>query len=259
MIKPSQIIVEAINRYTPKRFSVPAGQPSQNDTHCAACGVGITKNSPMVWFTPSSSFTDWQYLNHEVTHNGSLPVCPHCSVFFSGEFLKFQAKVSNVVYSADGAWSIGKDSERLWFLTNPPEPPFVSYIQEMMGQHIAWRAGITLDKDLIKVAIGRRVLTIDRPYLLNVSSFCRSLATRLSEEKVINTNPEHPFIRLDRKLYGSGHGVLRNGVADWMISHGMSDELYELESLPEGILWGLSTLNKLKQEVATCTPISSKF
>lgn len=259
MINPSRIIIESINRHTPKRFDPPSGQAAMADTHCAACATGISKGEPMVWFVPPSSFTDWQYLTHQTTQNGAMPVCPYCSVFFTGEFLKYQAKASNVVYSADGAWSIGKDGERLWFLTNPPEPPFVSYVQQMMGQHVAWRAGVTLDKNLIKVAIGRSVITIDRPYLFKVSGFCKSLSARLLQEKVISSDPGHPFARLDRKLEANGHGVLRTGVANWMRVNGMADELDELESLPDGILWGLSVLNKHKTEVEACAPIYTKF
>jgi CRISPR type IV-associated protein Csf1 len=127
-----------------------------------------------------------------------------------------------------------------------------------MGQHVAWRAPVSMDKNLFRIAIGRDILSINRPRLLRAIEICSSVMPKIAAhqesndaaktKKRKNSNVrKHPFILLSRDTEERGHGVLRQDYREIMMSLGMRDEIEFLEDLDEGILWGLASFLKEKE------------
>lgn len=265
-ISSSKLVIEALSRHAGIEFPAADGIPSPEDTHCGACGVAIPQGERLVRIMPNSTtFTDWQYLAHPTLIEGRVPVCQHCAPLFTGTFLSHQARASAAVYSADGAWMLTLDAERMALLLDPPEPPFVAYVATTMGQHVAWRAPVTLDKNLIRIGVGRDSITINRPLLLEASTICRELADSVREQmknkdgKPYVLKQNHPFISLDRKMESPTHGVIQPPILGWMLERGMQDKIDFLGRLGEGELWGLSVLNKSRQEDPIVTSIKDKL
>lgn len=256
MISPSRIVVEAIQRDIPDLLplQISAGVPAEEDTFCALSGEPIAKGDPVIWMRPSDSFTDWQYLTHKTTqHGGMVPVSQSSAALFNGAFLKYQAKINAAVYSSEGSFMLGTDAQRLGFLLNPPEPPFVAYIATTMGQHGAWRAPVTLDRNLIRIGLARTHLTLRMPVVHEAVLRGRSLIEAFNADlpkarKAELVKAAHPYLVLDRKLEKSGHGMLRPAVRQWASLQGRSDDIVFFDSLTEGELWALSVMSKVKQE-----------
>lgn len=263
-LSPSKIIVESLRDHADMDISVPVAGTAEHDTHCAACGVDLPAGSPTAWLRFGDSFTDWQYLANE-TMRGEVQVCQHCAALFGSSFLKnVQATASAAIYSPEGAWVMNKDSDRVKFLKDPPNAPFVAYIATTMGQHVAWRAPITLDRDLIRIAVARDVITINRPLLLEAVKVCKRVMSAIAEDVKDEKEaaqagkrrgrpraveiPKHPFYFLDRTMEDHRHGQISNFYRERMLKLGMEAEIKFLEGLGEGELWGLSVFVKKKEE-----------
>jgi CRISPR type IV-associated protein Csf1 len=267
IFSPSKLIVDSLRNHVGIDLPPGTGNQAETPTHCSACGVHIAAGDDMAWLRPNQkSFTDWQYLTHESFDDGAVPVCPHCAALFGQAFVQqIQSRAAAAVYSNEGAWMLTRDSERKWFLLTPPNPPYVAMIATTMGQHVAWRAPLTLDNNLIRIAVGRRVITINRPRLMEASSLCFGIADRVRAEmkkpdgKPVTLVPNHPFVALDRKMEVSAHGVIRPSIRKWMSSNEMDAEIAMLESLGDGELWGLSVLNKAKIEDPIEVSVMSKL
>jgi CRISPR type IV-associated protein Csf1 len=253
------MVLESLQQHAPHvPLSPPQGIPVTEPTCCAACGCDLLVGDHMVWSRPGKGFTDWQYLTHPTLRDGQFPLCTSCAVFFTSDYLRFQAAIPAAVYGPAGAWSLTGDAERRWFLLTPPEPPFVAYIATTMGQHVVWRSPITMDAELLRIGIARTVLTIHRHKLLVASDLCHDLAGRMREDGLKVTG-NHPFTALDRKMEAGGHGQIRPDFLMWMQNHGLTDEINLLESLGEGEIWGLAILNKSKPDIPAVTTIADKL
>lgn len=263
-LSPSKIIIESLRDHADMDISLPVAGKAEHDTHCAACGVDLPAGSPTAWLKFGGSFTDWQYLANQ-TVRGEAQVCPHCAALFGSNFLqKVQATASAAIYSSEGTWVMNKDSDRVKLLKDPPKTPFVAYIATTMGQHVAWRAPVTLDRDLIRIAVAREVITINRPLLLRAIDVCKRVMDAIGqdmqdEEEAAQAGkrrgrpkaveiPKHPFHSLDRTMEKPRHGQIKDFYRERMLKLGMTAEIEFLESLGEGELWGLSVFVKKKEE-----------
>lgn len=258
-LSASRMVLQSLQQHAPDvALTAPQGIPVTEATCCAACGADLQPGDRMVWSKPGKGFTDWQYLTHPTLRDGQFPLCTACAVFFTSDYLRFQAAIPAAACGPSGAWALTSDAERRWFLLTPPEPPFVAYVATTMGQHVVWRAPITMDANLLRIGVARSVLNIRRPLLLAASELCHSLAAGLREDGFKVTG-NHPFAALDRKMESAGHGQIRGDCRAWMQDHGLSDEIELLESLSEGELWGLAVLNKSKPDTPVATTIADKL
>lgn len=263
-LSPSKIVVESLRDHAGIDLSIPVASKAESDTHCAACGVDLPAGSTTAWMKFGRGFTDWQYLANQTVH-GEAQVCPHCASLFSSTFLqKVQATASAAVYSPEGAWVMTKDSERVKFLSDPPKAPFVAYIATTMGQHVAWRAPVTMDRDLIRIAIARDVIAINRPLLLRAIEVCKRVMEAIGQDVQAEDAdatagkrrgrpkaaemPKHPFEFLDRSMEDPRHGRIKDYYRERMQKLGMKAEIEFLDGLGEGELWGLSVFVKKKVE-----------
>jgi CRISPR type IV-associated protein Csf1 len=273
MYSAPEIITNAMRLHLPSVLSPAEGaiKHAEHDMVCALSGKVIKKGDPFVQVKPGKSFTDWQYLSGEA-NNGVLTVTPESAALFTGEFLKYQAVASAAVYSADEALLITTDAQRMDFLMNPPNPPFVAYIATTMGQHAAWRAPVTLDKNLIRIGFARRHLTIRMPVFeqalllsgqvidaYNKPILAHNETVKAKKDKKKPLDLRSPFQFLDRAIEDSSHGLIRSDIKKFMIENGMTKELAFFESLSEGELWALSIFVKKKQETPTRLPIAQKL
>lgn len=137
------------------------------------------------------------------------------------------------VFGAFGALGLGKDVERAWLLLTPPKPPFVAVVADATLQHLVWKTPVTRSSDLLIIRLGHRILTINRPLLLDL----RSVLTAIRREHDIA-----PFLRLDREVKDLSHGALNPLLAE-VVSHETRQQLY---AAGPGELWALATLVKKK-------------
>lgn len=242
-LSSSRMILNALARYVP--ISVFEGIPSDRDTRCTACGVDIHAGDPVVELSPGKGFTDWQYLIAEGSH-----LCPHCATCFGGTFFSDVQSplIPAAVFNEDDVWVMLTDAQRHAFLLDPPKPPFVAYVTyPNNNQHIAWRAPVTLDTRVIKLAFGRDLWVIYRDRLMRASERCFELAEHIRANG-IKLVPNHPFISLSRELGNDGYGRIRPDIRKWMEAQGLNKDIVFLESLTEGELWGLGVMNKEKPD-----------
>lgn len=218
-------------------------------TRCMACGISIEDGAPrLAWKPNQGSFTDWQYLDN---HSGVC--CPHCIPFLENKLL---TATQRCVIGIDGAWSLSKDAHRAWFLRTPPEPPFVAVISDSMKQHLLWRAAVTVDRDLLRIQIGRSGLMIDRPLLFDAVHWAGE-AAEIARAGGLRVNTRHPFAALDRERSSPAHAVLRGDIVRLATDTPRLRTLLDhLLTLGEGELWGLSILAKQKEETPLQEPLS---
>lgn len=166
--------------------------------------------------------------------------------------MQAQACVAN----REGIWSLKKDAHRMWLLTDPPQPPFVAAIADSQKQHVVWRAAVTLDRDLIRLQLGRAALSIERPLALEAAAWARELADA-ARAAGIKLTAHRPFAALDRERTGLRHAVPRSDIAALARADPRSGALLaRLLCLGEGELWALSVLSKAKAETPLKEPLS---
>lgn len=210
---------------------------------CMACGSTIAPGEAALRWAPSpSTFTDWQYLARDGENAPSGVVCGDCAPLLGNDGMTPTQHC--VISREDGAWSLSKDVNIMWFLRTPPKPPFVAVIADSMKQHLLWRAAVTTDTDLLYVQIGRSSLAIDRPLLFQGEAWCIR-AAELARELGIRVTPRHPFRTLDRKRAGPEHAILNPRIIEASRDNReLADLLDALVQLGEGELWALSVLAK---------------
>lgn len=224
-----------------------SGPKAEKPFTCMTCGRTVPEGGTRVRWKPGASFTDWQYLASD-----SNAVCGDCSAFLGAVTLR---NCAYMVANRRGAWKLTRDEHLVWLLTDPPAPPFVTVFAESQQQHLVWRAAPTLDANLMHIQYGRRSLRIDRPALFDASEKARR-AAEIARENGCRVTPRHPFTRLDRKLTDLSHGVIRGDILGLAEENGeLSALLDELMQLDEGVLWGLSILNKSKIENPLAEPL----
>lgn len=210
---------------------------------CMACGSTIAVGEAALRWAPSpSTFTDWQYLARPGENAASGVVCADCAPLLGNDGMT--PTQACVISRDDGAWSLSKDVNIMWFLRTPPKPPFVAVISDSMKQHLLWRAAVTTDTDLVFVQLGRSSLAIDRPLLAEAEGWCIRSA-ELARELGLAVTPRHPFRALDRKRGRPEHGILSPRIVEASRRSGeLADLLHALLQLGEGELWALSILAK---------------
>lgn len=228
------------------------GRAADAPLTCMACGQTIAPGQVAITWSPSTgTFTDWPYL---VAPGGTVSrrVCASCAPFLENALLTGTQKC---VVSLSGAWSLSKDSHRVWFLRTPPAQPFVAVVSDSMKQHLLWRAAVTTDINLLRVQLGRRGLRIDRPLLLQAVQWC-ARAANLAREAGLRVAPDHPFRFLDRDCADPEHGMLRADIVRLAArTPELAEILEQLAQLGEGELWALSSLAKAKKEEPLAEPL----
>jgi len=231
---------------------------------CVTCGVDLM-GRPAFPVQFGKSFSDWQYL---IKSSAPAHQCADCNFLMSGAYLsQVQSRIPGMLVSQAGVFRFTTDADRAALFLNPPEPPFAVAIATTMGQHVWFRTPITLDRDLIQIAMGRDMLLIHRPLALDYSN----RLMRWSEQyHAVPTEPEllleetsrrkrplqsarrpakqgpvvyHPFHLLDRSLKDPMHGIIHPRYRLWFEQND-PDFLIELENLDAGTLFVLATLNK---------------
>lgn len=271
MMNGSSIIVNSISKNTCFSFPKIETLKAQEELVCALSGAIIRTGEAFTKVKPNAgSFTDWQYLSSD-PESGYLTVSEDAAKLFTGEFLKYQASISGACYSQDEAIMLTTDAARMDFLMNPPKPPFVAYIATTLGQHVAWKAPVTLDQDLIRIGYAKMTLTIRRPVFLEALQLCQDIVQSFndySKELLINAPKSEqkkrkdivsPFVVLLRDMDTDNHAMLRSDVVDYLNSINEQRSIAFLESLTEGEYWALSVFLKVKKEVPQRVSIKEKL
>lgn len=247
MIYPSDIAIEGA-RLQPD--GVPWTGPA---TKCACCGKPVLPGDIAVRDKDrfGQSFMDGPSL----AAKGSGAVCGACSAIMNAKPL---IKLQSVVVCKDGAYSIGKDVNRAWFLLTPPEPPWVAVVSDTTQAHLIWRTPVTVDNELMIVRLGARLLRIRRQRLWQAIEDCQVAANALIVQREASGKRSasdavgdlrHPFVALGREFDRPGQGILRpDFVKAASCSEDLAAVMRRLNDLSPGELWALATLVKRKVE-----------
>lgn len=231
-------------------------------THCACCARPVLPGDIAVRDKDRfrQSFTDGPSL----ADRGSGAVCGACSaVMNAGPMSKLQCHV----ITRNGAFPIGKDVNRAWFLMTPPEPPWVAVISQTTLSHLIWRTPVTIDNNLMIVRLGPRLLRIRRNLLLQGIADCQVVAEALSAAAVVQDGTKqrraadsygplrHPFASLNRDVDDPDFGRIRADAYALLVDPhsptGLKQSIERLHQLGMGELWALATLVKRRVEVPT--------
>ncbi len=227
----------------PKRFT---------PTWCMTCGRPLETPEQSVAWNPSSSFTDWQYLQP----GPCRAVCTYCAALMTKSRLTNLSK--SVVSASDGAFALVKDAHLAWFFQEPPEPPFVAMFAPQSQKrpiHMFWRATPTLHRNLIHVQFSGTSLTIRRP-VLEKAVVQAEKAAFLARDNGIRLTAHHPFESLTRKLNAINHGTIRANIELLACkNHELQEILTFLKTLTTGELWAMSVLCKANPEAPLREPV----
>lgn len=231
MCRPTQIVREGLG------FSAAKGPSVKEDMLCMTCGRTIHAGETAIKWSPmKGTFTDWQYLASNSRH-----VCEDCAVLRDNQALKY---LQTSVVSREGVWNLGKDTNRMWFVQSPPEPPFVAVVGTAKKQHLAWKASATLDRDLLLVQLGNTLIDIDRPLVLDAVQWIKR-ARELGEENKHKIGTFYPYVFLCRKCASTTHGTINNKFRQLARENEEAKELLDkFLCLGEGELWALSFMAK---------------
>ncbi|RMH36419.1 MAG: hypothetical protein D6694_13925 [Gammaproteobacteria bacterium] len=240
---PSRLVVEAF-----PRLKIELKMMADEAGVCACCGRDVDEGEPVQFTRFSAKFTDFNRL----AAPESDYICAHCAALMKAEPMRL---FKQCVICANGkAYSLTKDTHRQWFLTSPPEPPFVAIMAEKLTAiaHLIWHAPVTLDKNMLFVQRGHTTLIIDRPYLMELVDMCAE-AAQIAREAGIKVTPPHPFVSLDRNLESLQHGVIRQDIAAVLETTERGRFLLaEIMNASEGELWALATLAKTNSAEPEC-------
>lgn len=216
----------------------PIGRPAESPLVCCATGQAIAVGESYVPASFGAGFTDGRAL---MRHPGIPPVLSgHLAPFFSKAVMD---KCQRVIFTDEGAYPIGKGENRVWFMLNPPTPPFVVIFATSKTQHMVWRAAVTLDADLWHVQHGRRSLTVHLPTVHTAVKLARELCEAAAKRGQKKKPPRSPFNSLDPDMSDRETGVIRPDM--WRLAE--EDPTYRphvaaLEQLGPGELWAIGTL-----------------
>lgn len=219
----------------------PDGIPAERDGHCAFCGHEIKKGDPYVPFAVGGAFMD----DLTLANRGSDMTCGYCPHVLSAEGLR---TTGYGVFSASGARPFRKWGDIAESLKNPPEPPFVMVYATANNQHMAWRAPVSLSRELFYVRVGLRDLKIRRQKMLDAVAACERVGLKMGykpdpkRKTLVN-----PFRTLSSDLKDPNHADLsvainqpnRPEFAHLKDDHEYQDDLKFLMGLTLGETWGL--------------------
>lgn len=185
---------------------------------CSHCGARIAAGDP---YAPADDLGEFFSDTRDLVAMSRV-VCGTCDVLRTKPVMH---KMMSVVVTQRGIYSIRKKETRAWLLLDPPKPPFVAMIGTTTLQHLAWRAPMTVSRDLLLIRVGSDVFRIRRPILEQLVAL--DARVRQAEPKI------HNLLFLDFALIRADHGVI-HPKADPLLS---PEERQFLRALTPGELW----------------------
>lgn len=240
MISSSEIVARAMGLD-------PIGSPAKEFARCAYCGAEIKKGDLCNPFAAGVAFMD----DLSLACRGSRWACGYCAPLLGAEGLRYSG--AGVFSLDDGLIPFRKFAEIAKALEFPPEPPFVAVYATANNQHMAWRAPISMSKEVFYIRVGLRDLRFRRSFALRA----RDAAEKIAEFMGIPPTKKslaHPFAVLSRDLKtkdnGIAHGTLRFSATSKTKGRvtleearaALPEEFVYLDNLTLGESWGFRFL-----------------
>jgi CRISPR type IV-associated protein Csf1 len=236
VFSPSEVVVTALGRE-------PDGVPAKHKGVCGYCGRQINPGDMSIPFAAGAAFMD----DLSLAARGSAWTCGYCAVLLGAEGLRISGY--GMFSIEDGAIPFRKWGDIAKALENPGKPPFVAVYATANNQHMAWRAPVSLSRDVFYVRVGLRDLRIRRPFALRAVE----AATRIGEFMGIaptKSSLSHPFAVLAPDLKDHAHGQLRTSATSKAkgkvlldeAREALPEEFYYLDNLSLGETWAMRFL-----------------
>lgn len=216
-LSPSEVVVRAMGRE-------PDGVPAKQSAVCGYCGGQINPGDMCIPFAAGAAFMD----DLSLAARGSAWTCGYCAVLLGAEGLRISGYG---MFSLDnGALPFRKWGDIAKALENPAVPPFVAVYATANNQHMAWRAPVSLSRDVFYVRVGLRDLRIRRPFALRAVEAAVKIGEFMGVAPTKSSLP-HPYAILSSDLKDHGHGQLRASATSKGKGRVLLDEARE--ALPE--------------------------
>ncbi len=221
----------------------PDGTTATHNADCAYCGAKIKPGDVCIPFVAGSAFMD----DTSLAARGSGWTCGNCAVLLSAEGLRTSGY--GMFSLEDGVTPFRKWGDIAKALENPAKPPFVAIYATANNQHMAWRAPVSLSRDLFYVRVGLRDLRFRRPFALRAVEAAVKIGEFMGVAPTKSSLP-HPFAMLSSDLKDHGHGQLRasatsKGKGKVLLTEAreaLPEEFYYLDNLTLGETWGMRFL-----------------
>lgn len=193
-IRPTRFILDAIGENPAKVLE--ATSPGR----CAMCGFAHHEGDPVVPFSPSDSFTDY----HNLCAPESDLICGWCAACWRRDFL--QTYLRSVV-TEEGIFPCASNDHIAFWLTTPPEGPYMIFIGDQQQQHVVWRTPVNVSRDTMVMRYGERLIMIRPQHLIKATEAAKALAEAIGADNK-NKSVKSPFVRLSRDFDDLNHGLL---------------------------------------------------
>lgn len=222
------------------------GQTSQSDEVCALSGQHIAAGQAnLVRWTPGDTFRD-QYTM-------ARPESPFISRETNAIRSKpFMQRYSKSVICAEGWFPFARSEHVAWFLANPPEPPFGMVFGLAQMEHMLWRTPLSLSRDLFSVRLGKHLLRINHPRLMEMEAL--SEVTLEAVNQFAEASDKKPikrlFLNLSVHLTDGNNAQIHPLVFD-AAGEGSNVARTFIDSanrMSSGDLWALGRLLRIKKE-----------
>ena len=202
----------------------PDGTPAKVEGRCGYCGAKISPGDMCIPFSAGAAFMD----DLSLAARGSAWTCGYCAVLLGVDGLR--ASGYGMFSLDDGALPFRKWGDIAQALENPAAPPFVAVYATANNQHMAWRAPVSLSRDIFYVRVGLRDLRIRRPFTLRAVEAAVKIGEFMGVAPTKSSLPR-PYAMLSSDLKDHGHGQLRASATSKGKGRVLLDEARE--ALPE--------------------------
>jgi CRISPR type IV-associated protein Csf1 len=218
------------------------------DAFCGYCGVELKEGDAVHLLKFKKSFID----QNLCADGSSKYACPHCNEIMNrSKFLL--PKLSTGIFTEQGAYPVGKNTNRAYFLKNPPKPPFLFSVNIGQSQHIVWKAPVNLSNEVFFVQLSNHVISINHKKLMGTVKHLHKLRdihsqALLDDWALNNKKPQqidrdklNPFYFLGMKGDVVGTYTLCSWLKDLVESELIEEsELAEFKQLNWGEAWLLN-------------------
>lgn len=223
------------------------------DGHCAFCGKPHAKGDAVAKLVTEKSFNDI----FPMANRTGKYLCGGCQATW---IPFFQTNRPKMVISERGMFSFASNNDIAYWLTNPPEGPFLMYYGNKKSQHIAWKSPVNLSRDLFFVQFGDTVFTIRREAMLAQRDAALRLIAAVNTERQLSSKAHRlnsPFVNPVRAVDDLIFGVVRGEVLALVAAKPeFAADLKLLQTATPGEVWAMSATLYADPGPHTPTPVT---
>jgi CRISPR type IV-associated protein Csf1 len=247
MISPSKLALHAAGFERASEYAL------KENAQCVMCGVRMLEGDQAAAWEPTIGFTNFVHLLAPTSKH----VCPDCAGAWRVEFT--QSWATGVIFNEDGVHKANSADTMAHALLYPPMTPFLWVKGDQKQQHLVWRTPVTIDKNLVRVRLGEKVVTIRRLVVIgalkafrDAEEVLKSIPKELRPAKKANPGNESGLFRyLAWDVDHVDHSLISDGLIALSVGHKHAQQFSclkdLLQSLNFGEVWALMILLKSKK------------